>query len=57
MDPYFYQSRIQDQTTATKEEGDIIVFPFFGATNLTKSKIISFWNRYRKEFEPMHKEL
>jgi hypothetical protein len=36
-DPDFYSSRIPDEATATKEEGEkLVVLPFFVATNITK---------------------
>jgi hypothetical protein len=44
-DPDFYPSRIPDPKAATKEKGEkFVVLPFFVATNITKVKLILFFN-------------
>jgi hypothetical protein len=49
-DPDFYPSRIQDPKTATKERGEknLVVIPFFVATNFTILQIILFFNAEEK---------
>jgi hypothetical protein len=46
-DPDYYPSQVTDPTSATKEEEakKLVVLPFFGAKNITKIKIILFFNR------------
>jgi hypothetical protein len=57
-DPDFYQSRIPDPKTATKERFKKKFFKhFFLVTNFTKFKIFLFLNCSRKKFEPNFKEL
>ncbi len=47
-------SRIPDPTRTSKEEGKkLVAFPFLAATNFTKLKILLFFNRKRKKFEPI----
>jgi hypothetical protein len=46
-DPDFYPSRIPNQTTATKEDGErnLLTYLLFLATKITKLKIILFLNK------------